>query len=98
MEQLDIKLLGREYRVACKPEEKDCLLAAVAYLDGKMRDLATKTNSSGERLAVMTALNISHEFLQLQRAGGFDIPTLKRRIEHINGRLDTALAEQVNLF
>ena len=33
MEHLDIKLLGREYRVACKPEERDGLMAAVAYLD-----------------------------------------------------------------
>ena len=98
MEQLDIKLLGREYRVGCKPEEKEGLLAAVTFLDGKMRDLADKTNSAGERLAVMTALNIAHEFLQFQRAGGFDIPTLKRRIERINSRLDGALAEQETLF
>ena len=98
MEHLDIKLLGREYRVACKPEERDGLMAAVAYLDEKMRDLGAKTNSAGERLAVMTALNITHEFLQFQRAGGFDIPTLKRRIERINSRLDGALAEQETLF
>jgi len=45
----------------------------------------------------MTALNITHEFLQFQRAGGFDIPTLKRRIERINGRLDGVLAEQEKL-
>ena len=93
MEQLDIKLLGREYRVSCRPEEKDGLLAAVTYLDDKMRDLAEKTNSAGERLAVMTAINVTNEFLQFQRAGGFDIPTLKRRIESINSRLDGALAE-----
>ena len=98
MHPLDIKLLGREYRVACKPEEREGLLAAVAYLDEKMRDLSDKTNSAGERLAVMTALNITHEFLQFQRAGGFDIPTLKRRIERINGRLDGVLAEQEKLF
>ena len=98
MEQLDIKLLGREYRVGCKPEEKDGLLAAVAYLDEKMRDLAVKTNSAGERLAVMTALNITHEFLQFQRAGGFDIQTLKRRIERMDSRVDAALAEQEKLF
>ena len=58
---------------------------------------SSKTNSAGERLAVMTALNVTHEFLQFQRAGGFDIPTLKRRIEHINSRLDGALAEQETL-
>ena len=98
MHPLDIKLLGREYRVACKPEEREGLLAAVAYLDEKMRDLSDKPNSAGERLAVMTALNITHEFLQFQRAGGFDIPTLKRRIERINGRLDGVLAEQEKLF
>ena len=97
MEALDIKLLGREYRVGCKPEEREGLLAAVAYLDEKMRDLATKTNSAGERLAVMTALNITHEFLQFQRAGGFDIPTLKRRIEHMNSRLDGVLAQEETL-
>ncbi|MDD3329341.1 MAG: cell division protein ZapA [Zoogloea sp.] len=97
MEYLDIKLLGREYRVGCKTEEKDALQTAVNYLDEKMRDLADKTNSAGERLAVMTALNITHEFLQHQRSGGFDIPALKRRIEGINSRLDSALAEQEKL-
>ncbi|HMV19014.1 MAG TPA: cell division protein ZapA [Zoogloea sp.] len=98
MEHLDIKLLGREYRVACKPEERDGLMAAVAYLDEKMRDLGAKTNSAGERLAVMTALNITHEFLQFQRAGGFDIQAVKRRIEHMNSRLDGVLAPQEKLF
>ena len=58
MEPLDIKLLGREYRVACKPEEKEGLLAAVTYLDEKMRDLAGKTNSAGERLAVIVRMRI----------------------------------------
>jgi cell division protein ZapA len=91
MEQLDIRLLGREYRVTCKPEEREGLLAAVAYLDGKMHELADKTHSAGERLAVMTALNITHEFLQFQRAGGFDIPSLRRRIDHISTRLDGTL-------
>ena len=98
MEHLDIKLLGREYRVACKPEERDGLMAAVAYLDEKMRDLGAKTNSAGERLAVMTALNITHEFLQFQRAGGFDIQAVKRRIEHMNSRLDGVLAPQEKLY
>ena len=98
MEHLDIKLLGREYRVACKPEERDGLMAAVAYLDEKMRDLGAKTNSAGERLAVMTALNSTHELLQFQRAGGFDIQAVKRRIEHMNSRLDGVLAPQEKLF
>ncbi|MDH4095789.1 MAG: cell division protein ZapA, partial [Betaproteobacteria bacterium] len=36
---LDITLLGRSYRVACSDEERDALLKAVAYLEGKMNDI-----------------------------------------------------------
>ena len=61
---LDIVLLGKEYRVACPGEERDALLAAVAYVDAKMHDIAEKTRSNiSERIAVMAALNIAHEFL-----------------------------------
>ena len=104
MEALDIKLLGREYRVGCKPEEREGLLAAVAYLDEKMRDLATKTNSAGERLAVMTALNIAHEHLSAPPAAAekevdyaVDTSDAKRRILHMGERLDSILAPQQEL-
>lgn len=95
---LDINIFGKEYRVACKPEDREGLLEAVRYLDGKLRELATKTGASSEKLAVMTALNITHEFLQFQRAGGFDMPAMKRRIGLVNARLDGILAQQEKLF
>jgi cell division protein ZapA len=95
---LDIVLLGKEYRVACRPEERDGLLAAVAYLDEKLNDLARRTNASGEKLATMTALNIAHEFLQFQRGGGFDMQAAKRRIGFVNARLEGVLAQQEKLF
>lgn len=98
MESLDIMLLGKEYRVSCTPENKDGLLAAVAYVDGKLHELAGKTSSSGEKLAVMTALNIAHEFLQHQRGNGFDMPVVKRRIGLMQARLDGVLAQQDKLF
>jgi hypothetical protein len=46
---LDITLLGKEYRVACPPEERAALLNAAAYVDGKMRDIAEKTKSNHRR-------------------------------------------------
>jgi cell division protein ZapA len=95
---LDIMLLGKAYSVTCRPEDKDGLLAAVAYLDDKLNSLAFKTHSSGEKLAVMTALNIAHEFLQFQRSGGFDMQAVKRRIGLVNARLDGVLAQQEKLF
>lgn len=98
MEALDIKLLGKEYHVSVKPEERDALLQAVRYVDEKMAELAAKTQSGGEKLLVMTALNIAHEFLQYQLAGGVDLQASKRRIGLINARLDGILAQQERLF
>jgi len=98
METLEITLLGREYRVSCPEEEREGLLAAVRFLDEKLGDLAGKTNSAREKLVMMTALNISHEYLQFQRSGGFDIPGLKRRIGSINERLEGVLGQQEKLF
>lgn len=96
--QLDISLFGKEYRVACTPEEREGLLEAVAYLDARLHELAARTGATGEKLAVMTALNITHEFVQHQRSGGFDMPDLRRRIGTINARLEALLLPQEKLF
>lgn len=95
---LDIVILGKEYRVGCKPEEADALKEAAELLDGKLREFAALTNAAGEKLAVMTALNLAHELLRAQRGDGFDIPAMKRRISLMNARLETALAQQERLF
>lgn len=95
---IDINLNGREYRVACPPEERQALIDAAAYLDDQLRTLASKTGAVGEKLAVMTALNIAHEFIAFQRSGGFDMPDLKRRIGAITARLDEAIDSQERLF
>lgn len=95
-ETLDIRLQGKEYHVACAPGEREALIRAVAFVDGKMREIAGKTKGSGERLAVMAALNIAHELLALADGSGLsvDAENLKRRIEAIEVRLDEVLAEQ----
>lgn len=98
MNQLDVMLLGKEYRVSCTPETRDELLETVAYLSDKFSDLSVKTNATGEKLAVMTALNIAHEFLQHQRGNGFDMTGVKRRIGFMKARLDGVLEQQEKPF
>ncbi len=107
---LDIALLGKEYRVACPPEEHDALQAAVHYVDAKMRDIADKTKSSiPERIAVMAALNIAHELLSRDTASEpqptresetpLDIGDSLRRISDMEAQLDAVLKPQdSNLF
>ena len=94
---LDIKLQGKEYRVACAPEERDALIAAAGFLDAELSEIADLTKSSGERLAVMVALNISHELLALRQSpekqATVDVDVAKRRIKSIEARLDAVLTE-----
>lgn len=62
-----VNILDREYQVACQPGEEDTLRASAKYLDGKMREIRDRGNVIGiDRIAVMAALNIAHEYLQLQ--------------------------------
>jgi cell division protein ZapA len=107
--QLDIVLLGRDYRIACPPEEQPALRAAVAYLDGKMQEIVGKSRApSGEKVAVMAALNITHELLAarqqpastgsitsaLSPAEGFDSHDVQRRMTHMEAQLDALLNSQ----
>lgn len=98
MEFIDVRLLGKEYRISCLPQDKDKLLEAVAYLDERLTGLGEKTNAAGEKLAVMTALNLAHDFIQHQRGDGFDLFAMKRRIGLMRARLDGVLAQQEKLF
>ena len=97
---LDIKLQGRSYSIACPPEERDALGEAAALLDARMADLAKKTRSTGERLAVMAALNLAHELTSLKKSPSAPLDTseLKRRILAMEARLDTVLAQQKDPF
>ena len=97
---LDVKIMGREYRVACKPDEQEALLAAVTLVDTKMRDIAQRTkNTIAERVAVMAALNIAHEHLTGSRTAeeSVDHTATKRRITDMEARLARALAAQQKL-
>jgi len=91
---LDISIMGRTYKVACSEDEREALISAVAYLDRKMTEIkSTGRVASAERIAVMAALNITHELLSSRNnASGFDIEGLRRRMAAMEATLDQALA------
>jgi cell division protein ZapA len=96
---LDVKILDRELRVACPEDERGELLDAVAYLDKKMREIRdTGKVASVERIALMAALNITHELLTTKVGRGFDLAEFKRRMDRMETAIDQALAEQDALF
>jgi cell division protein ZapA len=95
---VDVNIMGREFKVACSDDEREGLITAVNYLDKKMRDIRDTGKVVGvERIAIMAALNLSHELLTT-RSGGFDIGDFKRRIVSMQEQIDEVVAEQNNLF
>ncbi|GAB6046268.1 hypothetical protein JCM19379_00900 [Methyloparacoccus murrellii] len=62
---IKVHILGKEYPVSCPADEQHELLIAARYLDEKMREIRDNGRIIGtERIAVMAALNITHELLQ----------------------------------
>lgn len=96
---LQINIMGREFRVACEEHEQKGLLEAVDYLNERMQEIRSRSKVIGtERVAVMAALNIAHEFLSMKVGGSFDIAESKRRIQRMATVVDQAMAEQSKLF
>jgi cell division protein ZapA len=95
---IEISLLGRTFKVPCSKEEEPQLIAAVEYLDGKMRAIRENSKVIGvERIAMMAGLNIAHELLF---SGGRDSrePEYREKLQAMEAELDRALADQDKLF
>lgn len=98
---LDVILFGREYRLACPPEQQSALQAAVALVNTKMQEVASKGRQvSTERAAIMAALTLAHDLLE-NRSGGVPMATVDtgndaRRVEHMLQRADAAIETHQN--
>jgi cell division protein ZapA len=91
---VDVSIMGREFTVSCTEDERPGLLNAVNFLDKKMRDIRDSGKVIGaERIAIMTALNLSHELLNTKN-GDVDIGDYKRRLTQMQDQIDKACASK----
>ena len=96
---IEVSILDRTLKIACKDDEKAALLQAVAYLDAKMREVRGNGKVlSVERVAIMAALNIAHELLTARRVSGFDSEAFERRMRSMAEAIDQAMSAQEDLF
>lgn len=88
-----VEILDKEYQVACPPEQENELLAAARHLDQQMRDIRATGKVIGlERVAIMAALNLSHEVLSLRNgASPGRLDDHEDRLRALNSQLDEAL-------
>lgn len=87
-----VRILDREYQVACREDERDDLIAAAEYVHERMREVRSQRHAIGtDRIAVMTALNMAHELLALR-----ETERSCERIEHQVGALQERVAAALN--
>jgi cell division protein ZapA len=103
MDQIDVRILERDYRLAVPTDEKARLLDAVRVVDEKMRSIREAGRVVGlERIAVMAALQLAHDLLDLrERAASIDAVAQTESLRRIRGMteaLDAELRRQELLF
>ncbi|MFT4634219.1 MAG: cell division protein ZapA [Arenicella sp.] len=94
---INISIMGREFSVACPPEEQEDLMDAARYLDKNMKEIQKTGKIIGaERCAVMAALNITNDLLQLRRATAGQ-ERLQERLNSLQERIDEVLKDAESL-
>ena len=87
--RVSVRIMDREYVVACAYDERSALLDAAEFLNVRMREIRDSGKVVGlDRIAVMAALNLAHEFLKvreresrLDSGAGHRVRALRERIE-----------------
>lgn len=90
-EMVTVRILDREYQVMCTPDERRGLIDAAMYLDGQMREIRDSGKlTSMEKIAVMCALNLSDEVLQLRSDRDARSQQVDQRILDLARRVEAA--------
>lgn len=96
-ESVSVSILGKDYLIACPPEARAALDAAARYVDQKMREVQDAGRVIGsERCAVMAALNIANELLDLRR-DSHGPKDLDKRLKFLHSKIDTALQDDLGV-
>ncbi|HJO11490.1 MAG: cell division protein ZapA [Gammaproteobacteria bacterium] len=90
---LQVKILDKEYQVNCPPSEQDALVKSARYLDENMRKIKGRGNIHGiEKIAVMAALNITHDMLRKNRMINETRHETAQQVKSLEDKVDLALA------
>ncbi len=90
---LKIRILDKDYQVNCKPEESDALEMSAQILSDKMEEIRESSNIIGiERIAVMAALNLTHDLLRSEDTAKQDAAAA-RLLKTVDSKLDSVLFE-----
>ena len=95
---MQVKILDKEYQVNCPPADQEALIKSAQYLDENMRKIKGRGNIHGaEKIAVMAALNITHDMLRKNRMINETRHNTAQQVKGLEDKLDMAIARSRQL-
>ncbi len=91
---VNLHILEKDYVVACPEKERDTLMAAARHLNEKVKEVRDGGKVvSTERMVVISALNIIHEYLHYKQEKEQEIETLNNELVRLQDKIEFALSD-----
>jgi cell division protein ZapA len=96
--RVSVRILEKEFFVACPHDERAALLDAAEFLNGRMREIRDSGKVVGlDRVAVMVALNLANELLRIREQGSQASSSTVARVRAARERAESALTRNQQL-
>ncbi|HTV50975.1 MAG TPA: cell division protein ZapA [Steroidobacteraceae bacterium] len=96
--RVSVRILEKEYFVACPYEERSALLDSAEFLNARMREIRDSGKVVGlDRIAVMAALNLANELMQLKQREAKLESELAGRVRTMRERVESTLEKSQQL-
>ena len=97
MQPVAVKILGKDYRIACAENEQETLIHSAQELDEQMKEIRDSGKVTGtDRIAVLAALNLAHELNQAQaqvkpETNSSNSNRIAIQLAHLRSKIENAL-------
>ncbi len=89
---VSLNILGKEYKIACAPEEQEALIRSAQQLDKQMRKIRDTGKVAGaDRIAVLAALNLAHDLSASNAKGGSASIDISARLLDMRHKIENVL-------
>ena len=91
---VNISILDKEYLIGCTEDEREALIRSAEFLNMKIKEVKDSGKIIGsERIAVMAALNITHELLAYKQQNDSYNTRVDTLIRRLQNKIDDALTQ-----
>jgi cell division protein ZapA len=94
-ETVKLHILGKDYVLGCPESERETLIESATYLNQKLQEVKNGGKVvSNERMVVVSALNIIHEYLQYKNEVEKDQLNLNSQLSSLQDKISLALSDR----